>query len=253
MIIVVLPAFNEALNLTELIPDIDRALKSEYRILLVDDGSSDQTLEVVAEFASKYPVKLLRHASNRGLGVAIRTGITYALALYKPSDILITMDADNSHPPSQIPQMIKELERSDIVIASRYVADSSVSGLSRFRHLISKLGGGALGTFFPAKEVRDYTSGYRAIKLSVIKDYYDKWGVLPISSKGFPALGELLIRLLAEGNIVREIPLNLRYDKKKGPSKLRLIPALVAYFILIIKLLSERSIRLNLKKNLGKS
>jgi len=248
LIIILLPAFNEALDLAELIPDIGRALESEYIILLVDDGSDDGTLPLAAGLSRLFPLRVVRHDKNRGLGAALKAGLAYASALYEPEDILITMDADNSHPPSLIPRMIDELERADMVIASRFAGGAAVSGLSLFRRLLTGFGSMILGACFPLDGVRDYTSGYRGIRVSVLKRYYLKRGFLPVTSKGFPAVGEILIRLISEGITLSEVPLKLRYDKKKGPSKLRVIPSITGYIVLLIKLFCERSMPGKLKK-----
>jgi dolichol-phosphate mannosyltransferase len=103
---VVLPAYNEEAKLRELVDRLVAAfgeLPLDCEIFVVDDGSTDRTAAVAEELSRTAPIRLIRHPKNRGLGAAIRTGLTAAAA---EADLVVTMDADNTQDPALIPKML---------------------------------------------------------------------------------------------------------------------------------------------------
>lgn len=119
-VFVLLPAYNEVSALGKLIPRIGSVLKSNYSIIVVDDGSDDETAHLCRKYSNQYPVKCVSHGVNRGLGAALRTGLEYILDDSSGADLLVVMDADNTHSPEHIKSMLEKIDSSDIVIASRY-------------------------------------------------------------------------------------------------------------------------------------
>jgi dolichol-phosphate mannosyltransferase len=113
------------------------------------------------------------------------------------------------------------LEGNEIVIASRYREGARVVGLSWFRRMMS-LGARLLFTLaFPIPGVRDYTCGYRAYRASVIQEGFRLYGDTFIEQKGFQCMADILLRLGRMRKLVTEIPMVLRYDLKRGASKMR--------------------------------
>ena len=99
--------------------------------MVVDDGSTDGTAEVASAAADSADLKVIRHERNLGLGAALRTGFGYILPQSSPDDIIVTMDADGTHSPKIIPDMLSVLsEGHDVVIASRFVSGGTVTGVS---------------------------------------------------------------------------------------------------------------------------
>jgi len=229
-IFILLPAYNEEADLPQLFSSIQKNLRNvDHSVVVVDDGSTDRT----AEIAKSSGATLLRHEKNRGLGAAIRTGFSHVVRIADANDVVVTMDADNSHDPASVLEMIKKIDEGcDVVIASRYCPGGKQVGVGFARQLLSRGINFIFQVLFPIKGVRDYTSGFRAYRVKVIGLY----GEGLIRNSGFPCMAEILIKLSAVGAKICEIPLILRYDFKKGGSKLRYSKIFTEYFQLLIDL-----------------
>ena len=138
-ITVMLPAYNEEKDLPLLLDRIQQALSewANYRVLVVDDGSKDQTAQIVRGASTKMPVVLIQHPQNMGLGAAMRTGLKAASL---DSDIVVTLDADNSQDPELIRRMVEQLATGyDVVIASRFQPGAQEVGVPPFRNAGAKV------------------------------------------------------------------------------------------------------------------
>ncbi len=235
MVFVILPAYNEATTLLSLFQSISKTMEGkEYHIILVDDGSNDDTFNLACKYSEKIPLEIIRHRINKGLGEAIKTGIVRVISKITDNDVIVTMDADNTHNPALIFQMEKELNKSKvIVIASRYKGEGKEIGLSFIRHFLSKIANIMFKILFPLKGVKDYTSGYRVYRGWLIKKSFKSWGERLIEEKGFTCMVELLIKLSKFSSRIGEVPLVLRYDFKKGKSKMKVMRTILQYFFLI--------------------
>src|SRR6476646_1840891 len=137
---VVLPAYNEADNLDALLSNLERAFTAITNVgyareyVIVDDGSSDDTLTILERWKKNVPIAILKHERNQGLGPTIRDGLKRASELADDDDIIFSMDSDNTHPAGLIARMAQSAnEGADVVIASRYRSGSRVVGLSLWR------------------------------------------------------------------------------------------------------------------------
>lgn len=227
MIIVVLPAFNEAKNLEPLMAAMQKAMHDadlgEHRIIVVDDGSTDDTVPVVERLARSQPIELLRNPKNLGLAQTLKNGLVRAVELASDEDIIVTMDADNSHTPGLIEKMVQGIrEGNDLVIASRYRYGATTRGLATSRKLLS-IGASALfQLMFPIEGVRDYTCGYRAYRGALLRRAFREIGPDQlISERGFSCMVDILLKISELDPICVEVPLILRYDQKQGPSKMK--------------------------------
>src|SRR6185503_5205220 len=169
---VVLPAYNEEANIGGLLRRIRETLEEEgiaFSVIVVDDGSRDRTAAIVEEHARSMPVLLLRHAVNQGLGGTIRDGLDQAAKVAGPRDIVVTMDADETHTPGLIVRMVRMIsEGHDVVIASRYRPGSRSLGVPLYRRTLSYAGSWLFRAAFPTRGVKDFTSGFRAYRAEVI-------------------------------------------------------------------------------------
>nr|WP_044302544.1 glycosyltransferase [Rhodopirellula sallentina] len=224
-VILALPAYNEQEALPELLERVGEAFADSglpYEVVIVDDGSKDDTAKIASQMSFQMPVHLVKHDVNQGLGVTIRDGLKEAVDRAGERDIIITMDADNTHPPGLINRMVQSVhEGCDCVIASRFQNGARVVGVPIERHFLS-IGARALFTLlFPTRGVRDYTSGYRAYRASAIRDGFAKYGDDFVGETGFSCMADVLLKLRKMGCVFGEVPLRLRYDQKGGASKMQ--------------------------------
>lgn len=172
--VVVLPTYNEAGSIKRLIEDIFQEtslIKNwDFHVLVVDSTSPDKTAEIVASLQKRFPKLHLIEAKKEGLGKAYTIGFRYAIKNLNPS-VLFEMDADLSHDPKAISRFIKKIEAgADFVVGSRYRRGGSIPKNWDFhRKLLSIVGNLVIRFGFMKLSITDWTSGYRAIKTSVVK------------------------------------------------------------------------------------
>ena len=238
MIYVLLPAYNEEKDLGLLLKRIGDGMQpmgfNQYKILVVNDGSTDGTASVVQHFQAEMPIELLDHGVNRGLGQAMLTGLSRALALVADDDIVVAMDADNTHDPCLIDTMVAKIRAgADVVIASRYEQGGEEVGLSGLRSFLSRGASSLLKMFFPIPGAKDFTCGYRAYRGAILKRVFKVYGDQLVEERGFTCMAEILIKLHFVHARVEEVPLVLRYDLKSGQSKMKVVRTILRYFVLI--------------------
>ncbi|MBT9582104.1 glycosyltransferase [bacterium] len=232
MILVVIPAYNEEANVARLLGDLAEILgelmpASRVLVALVDDGSKDRTVAVAEGAAERlrtanFECTTLRHPENRGLAEAIKTGLLYACDRANPKDIIVTMDCDNSHTPGLMVQLTRRIfEGYDVAVASRFISGSRVVGLTLFRQALSLGAAILLKTLLPIPGIRDYTCGYRAYRAAVIQPIV-RDNPRFISETGFSVMLDILLKLHHHDRHLAfvEVPILLRYDWKKGASKM---------------------------------
>ncbi len=235
---VMLPSFNEEQNLPSLLKRLE-STKVEFGlnmdVLVVNDGSTDNTLKVASSFAGEINIEVLDLQPNRGLAGAMREGFISALEDLEDSDILITLDADDSQNPGLIYRMILQLrEGSEVVIASRYRKGSRILGLTNFRKILSTGAGLLFRMMTPIKGVRDFTCGYRAFNAGLLKRAHQFYGQNFIEQKGFGCMAEILLKLRRFNPIIHELPFILRYDLKRGNSKMNVMKTVGQTFGLLL-------------------
>lgn len=212
---VILPTYREADNISQLIEDIE-ALKLNASILVIDDSSPDETAKIVQEKQKKYKnVLLMIRPKKSGLGTAITEGFKFFLSQKQTPKYVITMDADYSHNPKAIPQLISSMRKADygIVIGSRYCRGGSISGwpvtrkvISRTANLIAKL---SLGL-----KPLDCTSGFRCYSTKFLKSTINNF-----HSHTYEIQIETIRQAFLKNFSVKETPI-LFVNRKRGKSKL---------------------------------
>jgi dolichol-phosphate mannosyltransferase len=238
MIYFILPAYNEEKNIKILINNIFNFYKQKkipFHIVVINDGSTDQTLKNIKSVKKIRTLTLLNHNRNLGLGKTLKTGFNWTLKNAKLNDIIISMDSDNSHTPKNSYLLIKKINDGyDVVVASRYNSLSRTYGLNYLRKILSFVSCIIFKIFFPIKNISDYTCGFRAFRINKIKDIMLKKNFF--SEEGFTVSADILLKLkLSKIQLsYAEIPLILRYDLKQGQSKMKVIKTIFQTLKLII-------------------
>jgi len=210
---VVVPTYNEAENIARLVPEL-LALTAAVRVIVVDDGSPDGTGALAEQFARDYPgrVIVLHRPGKLGLGTAYLAGFQKAGEL--GADCMVTMDADFSHHPRHIGDMLAKLAAADLVIGSRYVPGGRAVDSPAGRRLLSWVANSASRTTLGLR-AHDVTAGFRAYRRELIM-------ALPLDqifSSGYSFLIETLYLVERGGWRVAEVPIQF-YDRTAGTSKI---------------------------------
>lgn len=211
--IVVLPTYNERENISPLLHAL-RAASGQIEVLVVDDGSPDGTADLARAVGTEVGgVRVLERASKDGLGSAYRAGFTQVLS--EGYDVVVSMDADLSHDPAVIPEMLRLIDGgADAVIGSRYVTGGGTTDWPVRRQLLSRWGN-AYTRWVLRLPTRDCTSGFRAYRATALA------AIEPATTgaEGYAFLTELVRRLARRGYRVVETPIIFR-DRTRGKSKM---------------------------------
>jgi len=226
-----LPAYNEEENLPDLFTAIDK-VGLNYEIVLVNDGSSDRTGEIARDYATKLPITVIDHEVNKGLGGALRTGLTHIATEGEEDSVIVTMDSDLTHDPMLVPKMLHVLNQGyDVVVASRYAPGGSQLNLARSRRILSW--GINMLIRMRGSTVKDNTSGFRCIRHAVLKKAIEQFGDDFINTREFTSAVLVLLRLQSVGAKSYEYPITLDYGLKRGASKMNVPRTIRAYLRLL--------------------
>ncbi|MBI4178738.1 glycosyltransferase family 2 protein [bacterium] len=196
---VVLPAFNEAASIAEILDRLNRVLPGA-KLLVVDDGSGDAT----ADLARKAGAEVIVHEENFGNGAAVKTGIRAA-----STPILVLMDSDGQHPPDAIPKLLDALQDADMVVASRSAA--AQSAFRRFGNAVLS----GFASLLAGRRIPDLTSGFRAARRDALLEY------VHLFPNGFSYPTTSTIAFLKGGFRVKFLPVQGMERRTKGVSKIR--------------------------------
>ncbi len=231
-LVVMIPAYNEEKTIGDVIREIPREVEgfNDVKILVINDGSSDNTAEVARKAGADY---IVSHKKNLGLGNAFKTGLENALRL--GADVIVNIDADNQFDPKEIPKLTKPIleEEADIVTGSRFISEEAKNQIPTIKKLGNKIFSGIISTII-GERLSDTQCGFRAYsRNSAMK--------ATIFSK-FTYTQEVLLDLINKGMIVKEVPISVRYFKDR---KSRIVKHPVRYGInaLIIILRTIRDIK----------
>ncbi len=230
---VVLPAYNEEENLPAIMQGfqelVDETYKLDLEILVVNDGSTDRTATIALESAGTLAVTVIDNERNMGLSETFIHGITEATQRANGSDIILCMDADNSHLPGLAARMIRAVrEGRDVVIASRYQPGAVVRGVPFSRQLLSYGMSILFRLVYPIQNVKDYSCGYRAYRAGFLQQALKSKGRELFVGEGFSCMAGILLRLGRLGAICGEVPIILRYDNKGGGSKMKVVKTVIS-------------------------
>lgn len=253
MIRIILSALNEAQNLQILLQNIIHeceSLKQDYEIVICLDGGNDNSPEIIGAFKN---CRILPIKNEKGLGVAFKRLFIDAIENASDNDYLISLDADNTHDPKQIKELVEKANtlKLDFIVASRFVKGSKMIGFPLHRQAISKSVSLILQTMLPIKKItsknlQDYSSGYRLYRVKALKDLYRIKQNNFITEKDFVYTCELLLNLSRIKVRIDEIPLIYNYGKKIGVSKLNIQKNAKRLILLVARYIKYRFTKVGL-------
>jgi len=211
---VILPTYCEAQNIESLINEIEN-LNLNTSILVIDDSSPDGTSDIVRKCQKEYDNLLLFERLNKsGLGTAITAGFRIFLSVRNPPKHIVTMDADYSHDPKEIPHLLSAAKiGSELVIGSRYCKGGNIKNWSPVRLVISRVAN-MIASLLVGAKIHDYTSGFRCYALSLVKEITND-----LHSQTYEIQIETIRQAWRRLYTVTETPMSF-VSRKKGKSKL---------------------------------
>lgn len=219
---IIVPCYNESQNVPliaeHLFPVVEQlAQERSVQVILVNDGSSDDTRVQLEGLAASYPyVQVVSHAQNRGLGVAVRTGFANA-----QGDVIVTTDSDGTYPFAEIPRLLEYLTpQVDLVVASPYHPQGNVEGVAAYRLLLSQVAS-LLYRLLLDRRLHTYTALFRAYRRKVVEQ-------VPSAADGFLMPAEFLANAILMGYRVAEFPTVL-HVRRHGQSKARVARIILAH------------------------
>jgi len=226
MIWIMLPAYNEQTDLPKLLEKLEKALvDTDYRLVVVNDGSTDRTDEILNAYKDRLNLDVVLHPINRGLGETER------------DDVIVRVEGDDTHEPKYIFDLIDKLnEGYDVVNTSRFQPGGGQLGVSSYHAFISKSANIFMRVLLSIHGVSDYSCGYRAYRAAVIQDALAIFGnnMIQLRGLGFTSTLEIIVKLNVLGCKFTEVPFILRYDQKKGGSKMVGSITMLGYFIMVL-------------------
>ena len=217
----IIPCFNEALAVKKTLDEIFDVFgdKTDFEIIAVDDGSSDETLAILQEIASQTPVlRLFQNKANKGYGASLKRGISEA-----QSEIIVITDADGTYPASSIPQLLNELKNCDMAVGARIGSKVEVPLIRRPAKWLLLL----YARWMARADIKDLNSGLRCFRRK------DAIRFFPLLPDGFSFTSTITLSMHVNGMRVSYLPIN--YRKRLGKSSIRPIRDTLAFFTLVLR------------------
>jgi len=213
-LLITIPTYNEIENIALFLKLVFEHIPPQAEILVIDDNSPDGTAAAVEKAAEQYHgrLHLLKRPCKQGLAQAYLAAFQWGME--RDYDVFLEMDADFSHNPKYIPEMLKKIESHDVVIGSRNIKNGKVEGWTFIRNLISK-GGSLYSRMVLGCPVMDLTGGFNMWRRNAL----EKIGLTSIISKGYSFQIEMKYKAFLAGCRITEIPIVFT-DRKQGMSKM---------------------------------
>jgi dolichol-phosphate mannosyltransferase len=246
MIYFLMPAYNEETEIDARLRNIAGLMAHKgfpFEIWVVNDGSDDQTAKIVEEVSREIPVHMIHHERNQGIGMAFLKGLRELVGVVTDDDVIITLDADNTHNLKTVEFMIKRIDEGyEVVIGSCFTTGGMMIGVPLLRYILSYLSNVAYRVLFHVKGIRTYTGFYRAHTGAAIKTAFEKFGDRLIEVRGFAAMAEMLIKFRQIPLFMTEVPMIIRYDLKGRASKMRVLATIQEHLGVIARNLLKRRV-----------
>ena len=229
----VIPAYNEEANLPRLFRDLETRpalFPPGSRLYVVDDGSQDETVNIVESYTGPLPAEVIKLERNQGPGAAFRAGFAAALEGTSGEALVVTLEADTTSDLDALPEMLRLARtRAELVLASWVMVN-----VSRFRKLLS---GGAAVVInrILGVDAKTVSSFYRVYRASTLRKAAARYGDGLIREPGFACKAELLSKLTSLGTYIEEVDVGLDTSRRVGESKMPILRTIFHYWRLMAR------------------
>jgi dolichol-phosphate mannosyltransferase len=239
---VIIPAYNEGPNLGAVLQQLQQLAATEsLAVVVVNDGSRDNTLEEAESFRPLLDLQIVNHPVNLGVPMTFYDGLVAAASRAEPGDCIFIIEGDGTSDLNILPEMARRIHAGDdVVVASRYIRGGGYLNFPWQRTWGSYAVNAILSVFFHVQGITDYTIFYRAYRAQVVQQALESNGVGFVATKSFAANLEVLLRVLPYSNRCSEVPLLYDYGLKKSQSKMNPLKTLREYQGLIVKRLLRK-------------
>jgi dolichol-phosphate mannosyltransferase len=245
-ITVVFPAYNEAGAIARVL-DETHALFSKQgfgklELVVVDDGSKDDTVGVVRRSAQKLPVTLIEHGKNRGLGGALSTGMLAAAGASAPDDIVLTTESDGTQPASKLVELAQAIRAgADFAVATPLTGEG-FEGVPFYRRVLSRGANLLYGLLFPVRGLHDYTNLVRGFRASLLQRGIAAYGPERfIDQRGFEAVPDILLKLRRFKPRVAEVGLKIDFTQMERDSSMDVLHTIRRSLLLCLRHLAGQA------------
>jgi dolichol-phosphate mannosyltransferase len=229
----VVPAFNEEANLPRLFADLESRpslFPPGSRLLVVDDGSQDETATIVERYRGPLPAEVIRLGRNQGPGAAFRAGFAAALEGCDGEALVVTLEADTTSDLDALPEMLRRAYTgAELVLASWVMVN-----VSHFRRILSE-GAALVINRILGVEAKTVSSFYRVYRASTLRAAGARYGDALIREPGFACKAELLSKLTSLGARIEEVDVGLDTSKRVGESKMPVFRTIFHYWRLMAR------------------
>jgi dolichol-phosphate mannosyltransferase len=242
MAIFVIPAYNEEANIPRLLDDLESRpeLWRGGRVVLVDDGSTDATVETARAHEGELPLEVLEQVPNQGPGAAFDRGFRHVLRDATADALIVTLESDTTSDLGALGEMLATARSgADVVLASHHDGGELVN-VGAHRRFLSRAAAYAIRRT-SGLDARTVSSFFRVYRAGALHMAYAQHGDGLIREPGFACKAEVLIKLDKLGARIAEVPVSLDWSKREGESKLRVLPTMGGYARLMMRQARERA------------
>jgi len=239
---VIVPAYNEGQNLGPLLEQLrELAATMPLSVVVVNDGSRDETAAVAESFRGKLELEIVTHPVNLGVPMTFYDGLVAAARRAQSGDCIFIIEGDGTSDLKIMPEMAQRVYAGDdVVVASRYIPGGGYLHFPWERTAGSYAVNVVLSTFFHVRGITDYTIFYRAYRAEKVQQALQHYGDGFVTTKSFAANLEVLLRVLPFSSRFSEVPLLYDYGLKKSKSKMNPVKTLREYQGLIVRRLRRQ-------------
>jgi len=234
----IIPVFNEAGNIERLLAGLDvfaRTMADRYRleVLLVDDGSRDETADLAKRTSVGFPLTVLCHPGNLGPGRAFGTGFREVASRFNDRDIVLTMEGDNTSRLELVPKMLHRMDEGyDVILASPYIYGGDIVHTSALRIFLSNMANVFVKDLLGIHGIFTVSSFYRMYSVPMLRQLQAAYGPEIMEQRGFECMTEMLMKMIQLGARISEIAMVLDTKLRVGKSRMKITRTIVGYHML---------------------